>query len=87
MFNDRTIIIPGHGDLCDKNDVKELKSKLQFCIDEIKKKKLLGVNFIIILNILKIDLDGCFKRGCIKLFAGYVCLVGVVDYFPLYDEY
>lgn len=53
MFNDRTIIIPGHGDLCDKNDVKELKSKLQFCIDEIKKKKLLGVNFSINFKYIK----------------------------------
>ena len=67
MSNDRTIIIPGHGDLCDKNDVKELKSKLQFCIDEIREKKLLGINLNIILNTLKIDLDGGFKEGFFKI--------------------
>ena len=67
MSNDRTIIIPGHGDLCDKNDVKELKSKLQFCIDEIKKRKLLGIELNIILNTLKIDLDGGFKEGFFKI--------------------
>ena len=67
MSNDRTIIIPGHGDLCDKNDVKELKRKLQFCIDEIRKKKLLGINLNIILNTLKIDLDGGFKEGFYKI--------------------
>ena len=67
MSNDRTIIIPGHGDLCDKNDVKELKSKLQFCIDEIRKKKLLGINLNTILNTLKIDLDGGFKEGFFKI--------------------
>ena len=42
---------------------------LQFCIDEIKKKKLLGDNFSIILNTLKIDLDGGFKGGFLKLFV------------------
>ena len=66
MSNDRTIIIPGHGDLCDKNDVKELKSKLQICIDEIRKKSL-GINLNTILNTLKIDLDEGFKEGFLKL--------------------
>ena len=67
MSNDRTIIIPGHGDLSDLNDVKELKIKLQFCIDEIRRQKLLGINLNIILDTLKIDLDGGFKESFFKI--------------------
>jgi cyclase len=67
MSNDSTIIIPGHGDLSDLNDVKELKIRLQFCIDEIRKQKLLGINLNIILDTLKIDLDGGFKESFFKI--------------------
>ena len=62
MSNESTIIIPGHGDLSDVNDVKELKRKLKLCIDEIKKKKLLGDELNIILDTLKIELDGGLKE-------------------------
>ena len=42
---------------------------LLLCIDEIRKKKLLGIKLNIILNTLKIDLDGGFKGGFLKLFV------------------
>ena len=67
MSNESTIIIPGHGDLSDVNDVKELKRKLKLCIDEIKKKKLLGDELNIILDTLKIDLDGGLKEDFFKI--------------------
>jgi glyoxylase-like metal-dependent hydrolase (beta-lactamase superfamily II) len=67
MIDDETVIIPGHGDLANKNDYSDTRDAVMALRDAVKKKIKEGLdeNQIKALNLAK-DYDATFGSGFIK---------------------
>lgn len=65
LSNDETIIMPGHGNLCNKNDVIGLRDKLVISLDAIKQGKANGKSIEEILENFPIDIGG-FKEVTVR---------------------
>lgn len=65
LSNDETIIMPGHGDLCNKNDVIDLRDKLVMSLDAIKQGKANGKSIEEILENFPFDIGG-FKEVTVR---------------------
>jgi len=65
LSNDDTIIMPGHGDLCNKNDVIEFRDKLVISYEAIKKGKANGKSIEEILENFPIIMEG-FKEVLVR---------------------
>jgi glyoxylase-like metal-dependent hydrolase (beta-lactamase superfamily II) len=67
LVDDETIIIPGHGDLANKNDYRDVHNAVMIIKDGVKKalKERQNLNQILALNLAK-DYDKTFGSGFIK---------------------